>query len=85
MTSDNCHYLITWDGLLPPVPAAEAGHAARDDHHQADADRAHDQEELQVDLTVLAGKPGVAVAADLGAVQDALAIPVTQLTLSAGP
>ena len=76
--------LITWDGLLPPVPAAEAGHAARNDHHQADADRAHDQEELQVDLTVLAGEPGIAVAADLGAVEDTLTIPVTQLTLSAG-
>ena len=76
--------LITWDGLLPPVPAAEAGHATRDDHHQADADRAHDQEQLQVDLTVLAGVPGVAVAGDLGAVQHTLTIPVTQLTLRAG-
>ena len=85
MTSDNCHHLITWDGLLPPVPAAEAGHAAGDDHHEADADRAHDQQELQVDLTVLAGEPGVAVAADLGAVEDTLTIPVTELALSAGP
>ena len=76
--------VITWDGLLPPVSAAEAGDAARDDHHQADADRAHDQQQLEVNLTVLASKPGVAVAADLGAVEDALAIPVTQLTLSAG-
>ena len=77
--------LITWDGLLSPVPAAEAGDAAGDDHHQADADGAHDQQQLEVDLTVLAGEPGVAVAADLGAVEDALAIPVTQLTLGAGP
>ena len=77
--------LITGNGFLPPVPAAEAGDAACDDHHEAHADGAHDQQQLEVDLAVLAREPGVAVAADLLTVQHALPVPVAELALGARP
>jgi len=82
--SCHAHTIGDWYWFLPPVSAAEAGDSACDDHHQTHAHRSHDQEQFQVDLTVLAGVPGVAVAGDLGAVQHTLTIPVTQLTLRAG-
>ena len=75
---------LTRDGLLPPVSAAEAGNSTRDDHHETDAHSADNQEELQVDLAVLASKPGVTVAGDLRAVEDTLTVPVTELALRAG-
>ena len=70
--------------FLPPISAAEARPPTGDDHHETDADSAHYQEELQVDLAVLASKPGVTVAGDLGAVEDTLTVPVTELALRAG-
>ena len=75
---------LTRDGLLPPVSATEAGDSTRDDHHETDAHSADNQEELQVDLAVLAGKPSVTVAGDLRAVEDTLTVPVTELALRAG-
>ena len=70
--------------FLPPISAAEARHSTGDDHHETDADSAHYQEELQVDLAVLASKPSIAVAGNLRAVEDTLAVPVAELTLRAG-
>ena len=77
-------YIFTRNRFLPPVPATEAGDPTGDDHHETDTDGSNDEEELQVDLTVLAGKPSVAVTGDLRAVQHTLTVPVTQLALSAG-
>ena len=76
---------LTGYRFLPAIAAAETRNSAGDNHHQADADGAHDEEQLEVDLAVLAGKPGVAVTADLGLGQHALPVPVAQLALSGGP
>ena len=70
--------------FLPPISAAEARDSTGDYHHETDADSAHYQEELQVDLAVLASKPSIAVAGHLRAVEDTLAVPVAELTLRAG-
>ena len=69
---------LTWHHVfVPAVPvlAAEAGDAAGDEDHESDGDAADDEEQLEVDLAVLAGEPGVAVTGDLSAVEDALAVP----------
>ena len=71
--------------FLPPISAAEARHSTGDDHHETDADSAHYQEELQVDLAVLASKPSIAVAGNLRAVEDTLAVPVAELALRGSP
>ena len=71
--------------FLPPISAAEARHSTGDDHHETDADSAHYQEELQVDLAVLAGKPGIAVAGHIAGLQDTLTVPVAQLALGGRP
>jgi hypothetical protein len=52
MKFDRISLFLTWNVVLVggPVPAAEAGDAARDDDHQDDGHAADDQQKLQVDL-----------------------------------
>ena len=66
------------------VAAAEAGHAARDEDHEADGDTADDEQELQVDLAVAAGEPLPALAGDLLAPEHALAVAVAEVALGRG-
>ena len=66
------------------VAAAETGHAARDEDHEADGDAADDEQELQVDLAVAAGEPVPALAGDLLAAEHALAVAVAEVTLGRG-
>ena len=74
-----------WDVLLSPVFATEARYSARNDHHQTDGDSSDNEEQFQVDLAVLAGEPGIAVAGHIAGLQDTLTVPVAQLALSGGP
>ena len=78
-------YIFTRNRFLPPVPATEAGDSTGDDHHKTDADGSDYQKELEVDLTVFASEPSIAVTRDLRAVQDALTVPVAELALRTGP
>jgi hypothetical protein len=57
--------ILTWYVSLAPVLAAEAADPAGDDHHERGGDGAHNQQQLQVDLAVLPGEPGVAAARHL--------------------
>ena len=74
----------TWYCFLPPVPATETRHTTGYDHHQADTDSPHNEEQFEVDLAVFTSKPLVAVAGHLSVGQYTLAIPVAELTLCAG-
>ena len=60
--------LITWDGFLPSVSAAEAGHTTRNDHHETHTNSSHYQQQFEVNLTIFTRKPWVTVAGDLSAV-----------------
>ena len=73
-----------WDVLLSPVFATEARYSAGNDHHQTDGDSSDNEEQFQVDLAVLAGKPWVAVAGDVAGLENTLPVPVAQLTLCGG-
>ena len=70
-----------WDVLLSPVFATEAGHSACNDHHETDRDSSNNEEQFQVYLAVLAGEPWIAVAGDVAGFENALPVPVAQLTL----
>ena len=70
---------LTGQTLLPPVPAAEAGHAAGDDHHEADGDTTDDEEKLEIDLTLLAGEPRLTLTLNLVILDVAHAIAAAQV------
>ena len=72
------------DVLLPSVLAAEARDSTGNNHHEADRDSSNDEEQLQVDLTVLAGKPLITVAGHCAGLEDTLAVPVAEFALSGG-
>jgi hypothetical protein len=57
--------VLTWNVSLASVLAAEAADPAGDDHHERGGHGAHNQQQLQVDLAVLTGEPGVAAARHL--------------------
>jgi hypothetical protein len=59
--------ILTWNVSLASVLAAEAADPAGDDHHEGGGHGAHNQQQLQVDLAVLPGEPGVAAARHLNA------------------
>lgn len=82
---DTWNFPLTWNILLVPVSAAETRNPAGDDDHESDGDASDDEEKLQVDLAVAAGKPAAALARDLGAgVDDALPVAVAQVALRRG-
>lgn len=52
---------LTWYVPLPLVLAAEAGDPAGNEHHEGGGHCAHDEQQLEVDLAVLAGEPRVTI------------------------
>jgi hypothetical protein len=56
---------LTWNISLPPVFTAETADTTGNYHHKRCGHSTNDQQQLQIDLAIFAGKPGIATTRDL--------------------